>query len=198
MLAFDTAVASGPDLVEAAHAAPHYTSRYSHALRRAIQTVHGLPRLFRGTELGEIEVYVGRSFPEGLRNRFRDHHTKRRHEHGVVCFTCPTTDVRRVERLAIRLVDRLRRRTRLCVANVDLEPSGPLPASPVSAIYLTWRLVPRRPVGRPTPTEVRQLADALYADPALDFPRSTLEAGLRDLTRPKTGYLNLSWHPEAA
>ena len=34
MLAFDTAVASGPDLVEAAHAAPHYTSRYSHALRR--------------------------------------------------------------------------------------------------------------------------------------------------------------------
>src|SRR5690606_15077964 len=56
--------------------------RFAPAAKHAIRVIHGLPTLFEGRSLGEIEVYIGRTAydPRSLRGRWRDHAGRRRHE----------------------------------------------------------------------------------------------------------------------
>jgi hypothetical protein len=124
--------------------APEY-ERFAPAAKRAIRVIHGLPSLFRGRSLDEIELYVGRTAcdPRSLRGRWRCHENGRDHRFGVVLFVCPTDRVQIWERAANRLVKRLEKRRALCVANALAGGPGPLPNWKFSCIYLTWRF--RRP-----------------------------------------------------
>lgn len=98
----------GSALDHSLEGAPSF-ERFAPAAKHAIRVIHGLPTLFEGRSLGEIEVYIGRTAydPRSLRGRWRDHAGRRRHEFGVVLFDCPTDRVQVWERAANRLVKRV-------------------------------------------------------------------------------------------
>jgi hypothetical protein len=128
--------------------APHYT-RLREVFPRVVRVVHGTPLLVEGADLSEVEVYVGRAglSEEYLSARFRYRARLRGHEFGTVICTCPTTTVPFLEGGAVRILDLLRRRGKLCVANVSTHGGGSLPRTRTSAIYMTWGYEARGPVG---------------------------------------------------
>lgn len=132
--------------LEVALAAAPAFARFAPAAKRAIRVIHGLPTLFRGRSLRDIQVYIGRTAarPGSLRGRWNAHAAGKRHQFGTVLFTCATGSVQSWERAANRLIKRLERRGALCVANATAGGQGPLPAHETSCIYLTWTFVRRQ------------------------------------------------------
>ena len=154
-------------------AAPHYTSQFARAIELAVRAIHRIPDL-EDASREEVEVYLGRSYPEGLQNRFRAHRDDRKHTGGVCLFTLPTPMVPMVEK----------ERRKLCIANAAADARGPLPSDETSLIYLTWRITRARRVDKAGIQDVREVAHEVSE--ALDgqISRSSLERGIECIKRP--------------
>ncbi len=128
--------------------APHYTL-LREVFPHIVRVVHGTPLLVEGTNLSNVELYVGRAgLSEGhLSARLREHARQKGHEFGTVICTCPTNTVPLLEGAAVRILDLLRRGGKLCVANVATHGGGSLPRTRTSVIYMTWCYDARGPVG---------------------------------------------------
>ena len=65
-------------------------TKFSEAGRHVMEVVHGIPMLFEDVDLGELEIYIGRSFfnhsipSQGVFQRFRWHLENRGHDYGIV------------------------------------------------------------------------------------------------------------------
>lgn len=165
--------------------APEFV-RFAPAAKRAIRIIHGLPSLFRGCTLDEIEVYIGRTAcePDSLRGRWRCHQSDRSHRFGVVLFVCPTDCVQVWERAANRLIKRLQKRRALCVANVTAGGQGPLPAARWSCIYLTWRFVRPRNCVPVREAHLETLAHEVYVRGVGEPSLATWRAAVAPLPSP--------------
>lgn len=137
-----------PDLVsKAIAAAPVYDLRVASAIRRTVEMIHGLQGLHGDTPLQKLEVYLGRtSFSEDhLLCRWNDHWTKHKHKYAAVLFTCDANKVNQLEKLAIRVLRRLKHdHGSLCVGNANVKDAdqGRPSATDKAVIYMTWRIMP--------------------------------------------------------
>ena len=128
-------------------------TKFSEAGRHVMEVVHGIPMLFEDVDLGELEIYIGRSFfnhsipSQGVFQRFRWHLENRGHDYGIVALSCQTGMVPLWERAMIRTIAKLRQNKKLCVSdivNVGQGGMGNIPSCPESVIYITWMSSPRR------------------------------------------------------
>lgn len=162
---------ANPDLVsEAIASAPTYDLKVALAIRRTIEMIHGLQDLHRNTPLQKLEVYLGRSScsEHYLRNRWNAHWTNYNHMYAAVLFTCNANKVNQLEKLAIKVLHRLKHdHGSLCVgnANVKVGDQGRAPATDKAVIYMTWRIMPEAiNYEKPGLDIIRAVAQAVYEE----------------------------------
>jgi hypothetical protein len=172
-------------------AAPHYTSHLGRSIELVIQAIHGIPGL-EDASREEVEVYLGRSCPDGLHGRFRSHRDEREHTGGVCLFKLPTALVPLVEKAGIRILTLLKERKKLCIANAAADSRGPLPSDETSVIYLTWRIVRARRVDKAGIQDVREVAREVCEAVDGRISRGTLERGIECIKRPSDA-APMSW-----
>lgn len=198
LTAFDLHRATEEQLRTAVRLCPTHRSGDPGPLRAIVRAIHAIPFLWRErvrVELQQLQVYVGRSNPRRVHNRFRAHfrNQHRVHSMGSVLFKCPTKDVRRIEERGIRLVKTLDQRGSLCVANIANDSRGGLPKSKTAVIYVTWGLFhsPRR-IHPPRRRDLSRIARDAGLDPAL------VGCELEDLPYPRRQAARdtLKWHPD--
>lgn len=163
-------------------AAPHYGRHFARAIELTIQAIHRIPVL-EDASREEVEVYLGRSYPEGLQNRLRAHRDERGHTAGVCLFTLPTSLVSLVEKAGVRIISLLKERKKLCIANAAADARGPLPGSDISVIYLTWRITRPRRVDKASIQDVREVAEAVCDAVDGQIAQASLERGLECVKR---------------
>ena len=197
LLAFNLDSVRSTHISDGIDAAPSYR-RFSAAGRHVIRSIHAIPTLHEDVVLGDIEVYLGRAggTPEHVLGRYRSHYNARIHDFGVVLFSGNTADVISWEGTCNRLIKRLADGNHLCVANLVAGENGPAPKTDKAFVYLTWRLINRKRVGKPTPTEIENIADAV-ADHAREVRTADqLMTAMDPLSRPSTDYADMRWHDD--
>ncbi len=186
---------AGP-LQRAVEESPFY-GRIADAGKLIVRTIHGVQDLYEKAEPGDFEFYLGRcGATEGhVYGRFDNHVDNRLHEGGIVVLRCATADVTTWEGAAIRSLNGLHRRGRLCVANVLCHGGGGLPRSlKESAIYLTWRILPRTAfitpaVRRDVGSIAEDVSDAMNGVISRDSDGRALDP----ITRPTMGQAPVVW-----
>ncbi len=188
-LAFTIDVAN-PNLVARALAtAPAYDLRVASAIRRTVRMIHGLQGLHENTPLKRFEVYLGRtSFSEDyLLQRWNAHWANYNHKYAAVLFTCDANKVNQLEKLAHRILRRLKDdHDSLCVgrANVKDADQGRPSATEKAVIYMTWRIMPEAiNFKRPGVAIIRAVAQAVYEDCADWVKKGQLLRGLLTLKK---------------
>jgi hypothetical protein len=191
-LAFIINVAN-PDLVSRAlAAAPAYDLRVASAIRRTVQMIHGLQGLHGNTSLQRVEVYLGRtSFSEDyLVSRWNAHWANYKHRYAAVLFTCDANKVNQLERLALRILRRLKYdHGSLCVghANVKYADQGRPSATDKAVIYMTWRIMPEAIMyEKPGVKIIRAVAQSVYEECAGWIKKAQLVRGLLTLKQLKS------------
>jgi hypothetical protein len=197
LLAFNLDSVQGAHISDGMSAAPFYR-RFSAAGQHVIKSIHAIPRLYRDIVLGDIEVYLGRAggTPEHVLGRYRAHYNKRNHTFGVVLFSGDTDDVISWEGTCNRLIKRLADGNHLCVANLVAGENGPAPSTDEAFVYMTWRFIDRRRVGKPTPTEIESIADAVADHAREERTADQLMTAMDPLSRPSTDYADMRWHDD--
>lgn len=193
LLAFNLDSVQGAHVSDGIAAAPSYR-RFSAAGQHVIRSIHALPKLYEDAALGDIEVYLGRAggTPEHVLSRYRNHFNKRSHAFGVVLFSGATADVISWEGTCNRLIKRLDAGKHLCVANLVAGENGPAPSTDRAFVYMTWRLLTRRKrVGKPTPTEIEHIADAVADHASEARTADQLLTAMDPLSRPLTEYADM-------
>jgi hypothetical protein len=124
--------------------APIYAGKAASAISTVIRVIHGLQKLHRRLKITEIEVYLGkanRSAGAVLRRwMFHRSDRKKKHLFGIVLFRCSLKNAKKLEKLGIRVLDRLKARGKLCVgqANISHGSGGRNARSSKSLVYMTW------------------------------------------------------------
>ena len=171
--------------------------RFADMGKHVIRTIHAVPQL-HDTDGSKIELYLGRSgaTPSHVYGRFSSHVDTKEHHGGTVVALCPTSKVTLWEGAAVRVLNQLRRRGKLCVANVACHGGGALPNTRDSIIYLTWMELGRRqrlsPITRNDIDVVsRDVAEAIGGEISED----SLSRALDPVTRPVLERADLEWAP---
>ncbi|MBI3807156.1 MAG: hypothetical protein HY281_06525 [Nitrospirae bacterium] len=125
--------------------ARNYDDHIARALIRTIKVIHGLKDFHKQTHPGQFDIYIGRcsNRADQLIKRWQAHHkSSKKHDHGIVLFTCSTKRVKHLEEIGIKILQALKARGTLCVgcANIHSSSAGKLPSSTHAVIYLTWRV----------------------------------------------------------
>lgn len=192
------------DSVRSAHirdgiaAAPFYR-RFSAAGQHVIRSIHAIPKkLYRDIVLGDIEVYLGRAggTPEHVLGRYREHFNERSHDFGVVLLSGATDDVISWEGTCNRMIKRLAAGEHLCVANLVAGENGPAPKTAEAFVYMTWRFIKRKRVGKPTPTEIENIADDIADSNREVRTADQLMTAMDPLSRPSTDHAEMRWHDD--
>jgi len=192
---FDLAPRVANPLRRALEEAPLF-QRLADAGKHLVRTIHGTIELYADTVPGDFDFYLGRcgATPSHLFQRFESHAINRDHIAGTVAIRCSTEIVETWETAAIRVLQGLRNRNRLCVANILCHGGGRLPATEYSAIYLTWRLLPKSADVRPAiRRDVDLIADEVSYRMAGDVSRDCIARALDPITRPVRERADLAW-----
>ena len=142
---------------------PRFT-RFGSAGKAVIRAIHSIQDLEHPRHgyisLGRVEIYLGRAGAtyKHLSSRWRTHNKTKKHCYGMVVCLCPTSKVQIFESAAIRVLNRLRDKGRLCVKNIEMRGGGSLPAVSDSCIYITWRVVPERNLTLPKRSDIADIA----------------------------------------
>jgi hypothetical protein len=122
-------------------------AKFSKAGRHVMEVIHGIPMLFEDVNLGEVVIYIGRSFfnpsapSQGVYQRFKNHLAERGHEYGIVALSCETDIVPLWEKAAIKTIAKLKEKNKLCVSDIvnqKKDLAGPYASYHESVIYITW------------------------------------------------------------
>jgi hypothetical protein len=173
-----------------------FFSNMSAAGQWVICTIHGVIDLYSNILPGDVEFYLGRcgATPEHVFGRFTAHLENRDHTDGIVSLRCDTRTVCHWETVAIRVLNGLRLRRRLCVANIACHGGGGIPSVDESVMYLTWRLLPKTEAITPA---VRRDVDVIAALVATQMAGRTtakaIAAAIDPITRPVRDRLDLDW-----
>ncbi|MEK6736824.1 MAG: hypothetical protein AABY47_09650 [Pseudomonadota bacterium] len=188
-------------------ASPHYGLKVASALSRTIRCIHGLQKLHGKSQLSELEVYVGRATITTLKHRWAKHAAgKRGHRYGVILFCCNHDRVERLEDLAIRILDKLRDRKLLCVANANKWPGnkGRKPRAEEALVYMTWRYANEEFdfYARPTIDQLREVSKEVHQETRdvhqetdRKITRKQISNGVRMLKRLTAKDPLYWWHP---
>jgi hypothetical protein len=123
---------------------------FADAGRHVMKVIHGIPNLFEDVNLGEVEIYIGRSHFDpnstiqnhGVFGRFISHKNTRGHEYAIIALACDTDRVALWERAAINIIKKLKDSGKLCVSdivNTATHEAGAMPKHHESLIYITWK-----------------------------------------------------------
>lgn len=146
--------------------APLYSGKVASALQHTIQVVHGLPKLHATLALKDIEVYIGKSDRtiDAVLRRWINHRKTKKHIFGIILFRCTKQNAKKLEKVALRVVKRLKARNSLCVGDANLSEGsgGRDSANDESLIYMTWSPL-ETPTAyiRPTITIIREVAKSV-------------------------------------
>jgi hypothetical protein len=158
------------------------------AISHVVRVIHSIPKFDSSRSMDRLTIYLGRSTLDNVGDRFNDHHINRGHDQGVILFRTKGAFVRNLEVLGIAVIDALRNRNMLCVANVDRSGFGPEPKPGNEAcIYLTWGTTTRVQLQVPSMAALRDVAREVAARTGL-FVKDVLE-GLSTITAPRYGVL---------
>ena len=173
-----------------------YSDKVATALKCVIETIHGLPRLHSGLASQEIEIYIGKSerSADAVLKRWKQHHdTKKKHMYGAILFKCSLSDAKKLEKLAIRVVKKLKEHHRLCVgqANIASGSQGKDPKSSNALIYMTWcPLNGKSAYAKPTTQVIREVASQVAPSVKEFVKEAQILGGLTAIKRP-TNYRKL-------
>jgi len=107
----------------------------------------------------------------------------------IIC-RCLTSQVKRWEGAAIRVLKGLDKRNRLCVKNIDMRGGGALPAIQESCIYITWRVVNERQIVLPKRKDINAIAYEAEGD---KISAKQLKNTLDLITRPVQERDAIAW-----
>ena len=142
-------------LQDAINKAPQYNVKAASVLKHIIKVIHRLPKMHRNLRLQDIEIYIGKSANNvgALSKRWKLHQKNRHHIFGMVLFSCTKASAKTLEKLAIRIIKRLKDNNSLCVgqANVSSGSGGRDQVSGQTVIYMTWAPL-LKPTGYVKPT----------------------------------------------
>jgi hypothetical protein len=176
--------------------APRYTTFSRRIVEHTIKAIHAVPHLYSDVSPKQVQIYIGRSAnnAKSVYGRWDSHHKnlERQHVYGMVLCRVPTDMVSELEDLAIRIINGLYARGRLCVANIAAGPNGPLPSSDDATLYLTWKIQRSRNISLATTDDVRDIA-AEVAE-TTSFSETVLASGL-DIVRRPSEAADADWHP---
>lgn len=181
----------------AIQSAPKYGVQVVSAIKHTIRVIHGIPGVHDTLKLDDLDVYLGRSTPRNVVSRWREHQKEKRHLYGAVLFSCSATISLKLEKLALKLLDQLRRRKSLCVgmANAIHDSRGNRPGEDTGVIYLTWgKTLESTNYGRPTMPIIREIAEAvcrMNPEIGLEISRKQLENALGTAKAPLTAKARL-------
>lgn len=146
-------------------------TKFSDAGRHLMEVVHGIPNLLHGVSLGEVVIYIGRSYynPEnlsqGVYSRFKDHLKTKDLEYGIVVLNCDTKKVPLWEKAAIRLIKNLKDNKKLCVSdivNTSSGSNGKTSSQAESVIYIAWSTGRKTKIQYPTPQQIDDLSEQVF------------------------------------
>jgi hypothetical protein len=195
LIAIDIDQISKDALVSSMEAAPRYEAGFAVAARQIVRTIHSIKSLHQDTELGELEFYVGRASgtAEHVRNRWKEHSTKKEHESAVVVFEAESHLVAKWEGLANKLIKILKTRQKICVANIAANSSGGKSSTDFSVVYLTWKTVPREPINKLLAKDVEAVARQLFEDANGEITMDTAIRAIDPITKPTQERLAIEW-----
>jgi hypothetical protein len=171
-------------------------SRFADAGKAVVRAIHGVRDLV-GEDPGTIEYYLGRC-GRSARNvfgRFESHrnNAKRLHTGGVVVCACATSDSILWEGAAVKILQRLRDRGRLCVNNVLCHGGGGRTDLEMSVIYLTWGVQRPMEITLARRADIEVIAREVSAELGGDLTKDSLVRSLDPITRPKKEVHPASW-----
>jgi hypothetical protein len=176
-------------------------TKFSEAGRHVMEVVHGIPMLFDNVNLGELEIYIGRSFfnhsipSQGVYQRFRWHLENRGHDYGIVALSCQTDMVPLWERAMIRTIAKLRQNKKLCVSdivNVGQGGMGNIPSCPESVIYITWTHGKPTKIQHLNVQQITPISKEISADLNHEIPWPQIK-GVLSVTTDVEQYLDIAW-----
>ncbi|PQJ97313.1 hypothetical protein [Chromatium okenii] len=181
----------------------HRPKKFSDAGSHIMEVIHSLPNLFNGVDLGEVVIYIGRSFfnPDkpkaGVYGRFMEHFRIKGHHYSVIALRCDTKVVPLWERAAIRIISKLKQKKRLCVSdivNIAQCQAGALPAYKESVIYITWTHGKKTPIQHLNTKEINLVSNEIYEDLNNEIPRIQISDVL-SATTDVSQCVEIVWHP---
>ncbi len=146
-------------------------SKFSDAGRHLMEVVHGIPNLLDGVSLGEVVIYIGRSYynplvpSQGVYGRFKNHLETKGLEYGIVALSCDTKKVPLWEKAAIRLIKNLKDNKKLCVSDIINDSSGSngnISSQTESVIYIAWSTGKKTKIQYPTPRQIDNLSKQVF------------------------------------
>ncbi len=201
--AFDLAKVKPEDIrsvINECYKVHYYQRRFSDAGRHIVRLIHGIPKAFQDVRLGEIELYLGRSYfspnepANGVYRRFKNHYSNKNCEHGFIALSCNTEVVSLWERGAIKVIKRLRDIQRLCVSNIAEFEAGKLPNTEISVIYITWRHVIPTPIEHPTNLQIQNISQQVAMELNNNLTATQINNVLAAINNTKE-YEEVIWHP---
>lgn len=167
------------DLLE--HTPRYGATEFRRLVEDAIGAIHQLPGLLKNPkvpdlDLKDIEAYFGRSsaasggrIGSNVANRFRTGRDERGHEYGMVLAATTLRASLNFERFGIALIEELKRRDGLCIANRSIAQRGPVGSTEPGFIYMTFRIkASKEHASVLGPAEirdaVREIVDAVKGD----------------------------------
>ena len=178
--------------------ARHYGVKVAGAIKRTIRAIHGLEDLIESHDLKSLEIYLGRSAESSkhVMNRWKAHNKKFGHKYATVLFACEAGRAQFLEEIALRVLDKLKRRGALCVGNANTakDGRGRPPKSETAVVYMTWRIGGEiREWEKPNADVIKDVARKVSQDMAGAIPRLQLEGGLQILKKVRTAKAKLDW-----
>ncbi len=176
-------------------------TKFSDAGRHLMEVVHGIPDLLHGVSLGEVVIYIGRSYynPEnlsqGVYGRFKDHLKTKGLEYGIVALNCDAKKVPLWEKAAIRLIKNLKDNKKLCVSDIVNESSGSngrTSSQAEAVIYIAWSTGRKTKIQYPTPQQIDNLSEQVFDELGGEIPLPQIKNVL--LVTAKTDQaLDIAW-----
>lgn len=158
--------------------------------RYTIETIHAVPRLY-GVDGSQVEFYLGRAgaTTKHVLQRLFDHFANKHHEGAIVLARCQTSTALKWEDVAVKILNNLRDRNKLCVANIACSSVGRIPKTEESIIYLTWKIlkVPAR-ISLVKRNDIQSIAESVAENINSRIKCSTIINALDPISRPKQAY----------
>ena len=158
--------------------------------KHTIETIHAVPRLYN-VDGSQVEFYLGRSgaTPKNVLQRLFNHFTKKDHEGAIILARCQTSIALKWEDVAVKILNNLKVRNKLCVANIACSSVGRIPATEESIIYLTWKILktPKK-ISLVKRNEIESIAQTVAGNINSRIRCSTIIDALEPISRPKQAY----------
>jgi hypothetical protein len=166
---------------------------------KTTKTIHGFPKIFKGGELSELSIYIGRSSPSNILGRFIGHRNAKGVHYGAIIGLISTDKIEGVEDLLIKLIMKLKKTETLCVGdvlNIAKGSFGPLPNDDESIIYVCFSFNSNGEYhGLPSPSDLATFASEIAEETTSDVtPRSLREA--ITVVRQRASVIASRMHPD--